>query len=64
MEIIIYNYFKLGNKPDITIRTCNNKELFYKSNLNNIKNSNDNGIINLSKFKNNMINFSFDDNNK
>ena len=64
MQIIIYNYFILKNKPDITIRTCNNKELFYKIKLDNINNHNNNGIICLSKFQNNMINFSFDDNNK
>lgn len=29
MQIVIYNYFKLESKPDITIRTCKNKELFY-----------------------------------
>ena len=64
MQIIIYNYFKLESKPDITIRTCKNKELFYKIKFGNIINSDNNGIISLSEFKNNMINFSFDDNNK
>ena len=64
MQIIIYNFFKLRNKPDFTVRTCNNKELLYKSNLGNIDNHNNNGVINLSKFNNNMINFSFDDGNK
>lgn len=58
MDLVFYNYFKLEKKPEIYIHTCNNIKLILKST--NIKNINGNGIINLSKYLNNFIKISFE----
>ena len=70
MKIIIYNFFKYVsnldkiNKSDIIITTSSGKELYYSSKLGNIRNSNNNCIITLPIFYNQIVKLFFKDGNK